>query len=425
MNAPLEPAHSRFGGSVAARVLHCPASVGAVAKVPPHLRKSSAYADRGSALHATMVLLIDEKEKLENLTGKTVGNYTITGDDIENALRPVFAYVTELLDTPGSEYYLEYRITFPTIPGAFGTCDLLVRIGSTVFVIDFKFGSGVRILALYPEGDEDALNAQLLYYACGARHSLPEFFAGVENIGLVIVQPQSAEPDAEMISAAWVTDTELDEFVIAYRAACEEAQSETPRLQRGTHCKFCPARPACPEHVKPLLDLAQFAVPTPPPGKSKFAAPAAFKQPATEAYLKALADGLNLVDAIKDIRVALHDQAKAALEHGDAVPGYVLTTGRAERHWRDNDRTTAAALEKLGFAHGGVVSEELRSPRQIELRAKARGLKLQKEIQELVVSTRSGTSLMRAENAHAPMPGRGELMRSFSAALKAFQEGKV
>ena len=39
MNAPLEPAHSPFGGSVAARVLRCPASVGLVEKVPAHLRK--------------------------------------------------------------------------------------------------------------------------------------------------------------------------------------------------------------------------------------------------------------------------------------------------------------------------------------------------------------------------------------------------
>src|SRR6516162_11621623 len=42
----VEPAHSPFGGSAAARVLRCPASVGLVAKVPKYLRRSSAYADR-------------------------------------------------------------------------------------------------------------------------------------------------------------------------------------------------------------------------------------------------------------------------------------------------------------------------------------------------------------------------------------------
>src|SRR6476646_6307366 len=121
MNAPLEPAHSRFGGSAAARVLRCPASVGLVEKVPAHLRRTSAYADRGTALHAAMTRLIERECSLEDLVGETIGDYTLTRDDTENALRPALAYVEALLDQPGAEYYLEYRVAFPTIPGAFGT----------------------------------------------------------------------------------------------------------------------------------------------------------------------------------------------------------------------------------------------------------------------------------------------------------------
>jgi hypothetical protein len=387
------------------------------------LRRSSAYADRGTALHTAITLLLDEKESLENLAGKTIGTYTITSDDIETALLPVFTYITALFDTPETEYFLEHRVTFPTIASAFGTADLLIRIGNTVFVIDLKFGSGVRVLALYPDGSEDVLNAQLMFYAAAARHSLPEFFAGVENIVLTIVQPQSIEPDAEMVSAVTVTHAELDAFIAAYRTACEEALSDVPRLERGAWCRFCAARPICPAHTVPLLDLAQFAVPAPGPGRSAFAAPAAFAPPATEAYLQALSDGLNLVDAIKDIGTALHDQAKRALESGDTVPGYTLTAGRAERHWRDDERATIAALKCLGLGHGDVVAEELRSPKQVELRAKARGMKIQQEIQELVVSRRSGTSLVRSENARSPVPGRDEIVRSFAEALQAFQEG--
>ena len=135
----------------------------------------------------------------------------------------------------------------------------------------------------------------------------------------------SIEPDAEMASSATVTHAELDEFIAIYRAACEEALSEAPRLERGPWCRFCPAKPICPAHTGPLLDLAQFVVPTPatPPPKE---------------YLQLLAAGLDLVDAVKDMRTALHDQAKRALENGDQVPGYALSAGRAERHWRDENR---------------------------------------------------------------------------------------
>jgi hypothetical protein len=359
-----------------------------------------------------MVRLLDEDPpSLESLIGETIGEYTITRDDVENALRPVLAYVEALLDIPGSEFYAEHRVVFPTVAGAYGTVDLLVRIGNRIRILDYKFGGGVAVLALYPNGDDDIINAQLAFYAAGARHTLPDFFAGVETIVLTILQPTAVELDAEMVSSVAVTHAELDEFIAVYRAACEEALSESPRLARGDWCRFCAARPICPEHTGPLLDLSQFVVPTP--------GSAVGGTPSKGAYLQALADGLSLVDAIKDIRTALHDQAKIALENGDVVPGYALSAGRAERHWRD-ESTAIAALIGLGLARDDVVAETMRSPKQVELRAKARGLKVPPD---LISSHRSGTSLVRCENAHAPVPGRGEIVRSFSRALEALQGG--
>jgi Protein of unknown function (DUF2800) len=219
----------------------------------------------------------------------------------------------------------------------------------------------------------------------------------------------SIEADAEMVSSVEVTHAELDEFIAVYRGAYEESLSEAPRLERGAWCRFCAARPSCPAHTSPLLDLAQFMVPTPATPASK------------EAYLQLLAAGLTLVDAVKDIGKALHDQAKRALENGDLVPGYALSAGRAERHWRDDESTTIAALENLGLSRDDVVAKTLRSPKQVEMRAKARSLKVPKE---LIVSHPSGVSLVRAENARAPvLPGRSEIVRSFSAALQALQGG--
>ena len=95
----------------------------------------------------------------------------------------------------------------------------------------------------------------------------------------------------------------------------------------------------------------------------------------------------------------------------------MLTAGRAERHWRD-ESIAISTLESLGLTRSDLITEQLRSPKQVEIRAKARGRKVPPE---LIVSRRSGTSLVRSENAHAPVPGRGELVRSFSAALETFQ----
>jgi hypothetical protein len=220
--------HSKFGGSVAHRVMNCPRSASLVEQVPADLRKTSVYATRGTALHAAMVRLIeglDETERLplNHLVGKTIDDYVVTCDDVENSLAPVLAYVDALLVPGAAEFYVERRVEFPGIAGAFGTVDLLARVARVVHVIDHKFGSGVPVRALWPDGDTDVVNAQLAFYAAAARHTHPEFFAGVEDITLTILQPVSIEPDAAMASSVTITHAELDAFAVEYRRACQAA----------------------------------------------------------------------------------------------------------------------------------------------------------------------------------------------------------
>ena len=103
--AARKPAHSPFGGTVAARVLRCPASVGLVEKVPAHLRKSSAYADRGTALHAAMALLIERRRALSRASSARRSTATRSrATTSRTRCGRLYAYVEALLDTPGAEY---------------------------------------------------------------------------------------------------------------------------------------------------------------------------------------------------------------------------------------------------------------------------------------------------------------------------------
>ena len=181
MNVPFKPAHSPFGGSVAARILRCPAALKLVEKVPEYLRKSSAYANRGSALHVATARLIERECSLDDLVGKTIDDYTITRDDVENALRPVLAYVEALLDAPGAEFFLEQRVVFPTVADAFGTADLIVRIGNTIHVIDFKFGAACASSRSFPTATRISLTRSCCFTPRPRATRLPEFFAGVDN----------------------------------------------------------------------------------------------------------------------------------------------------------------------------------------------------------------------------------------------------
>ena len=252
-----QPAHSPFGGSVAARVLRCPASVGLVAKVPAYLRKSSIYAERGTALpfrdgpsHRARAVPRQPRRRDDRRL-----------HDHARRRRECSAAGSRLCGgaarCPVRNTTSNSASSFPTIAGAFGRRPARPhrrhRACRRLQVRRRRARPGA-----HPDGDEDVINAQLLFYAAAARHSLPEFFAGVDDIVLTIVQPQSIEEDAEMVSSVTVTHGELDEFIALYRAACAEALAPAPRLERGAHCRFCAARPICPEHTKPLLDLAQF-----------------------------------------------------------------------------------------------------------------------------------------------------------------------
>src|SRR5262249_3110948 len=109
-----------------------------------------------------------------------------------------------------------------------------------------------RVRVRYPSG----INPQAAFYAAAARHSLPKLFAAADTIKLTILQP--AAPSTERASSTVVTPAELDAFVVAYRAACAEALAPAPRLQRGAHCRFCPARPICPAHTAPSMSGAHW-----------------------------------------------------------------------------------------------------------------------------------------------------------------------
>ena len=262
----------------------------------------------------------------------------------------------------------------------------------------------MRVLALYTDGDDDVVNAQLLFYASAARASIPRILcrrrhyrpdhpsAGVDR---------SRCGDGILVA---VTSAELDAFVTVYRAACEEALRACAAHRREGRIAGSARRTRSARRI-PVRCLISLNSPRRRPPRS----------PRRKRTFQLLADGLNLVDAVKDIGKALHDQAKLALDHGDAVPGYALSAGRAVRQWKD-EQAAVSALIALGLFRDDVVAETLRSPRQVELRARTRGVRISTEF---IVSTRFGTSLVRAENARAPTPGRSDTVQFFSEASES------
>jgi hypothetical protein len=217
------------GGSTAKRVMNCPGSVALVQLAPPS--PSSIYADKGTLLHTAISEVLLGEDNVIGMTyeGQTL-DQTLFDDKVQVAL--------DLLDTldPNGEMKLaiETRVGFGKfLPGAFGSCDVLGRLGDTAYVIDWKFGDGVIVSA------EE--NEQLMFYAAAAMRS-PEaawVFDGATSIECVIIQPPAIRQ--------WTTTPKrIGQFARALKKAVKVASLPDAKLNPGDHCRFCPAKPTCP-----------------------------------------------------------------------------------------------------------------------------------------------------------------------------------
>lgn len=354
------------GGSSAKRVINCPGSVVLVQKMPR--QPSSKYAAEGTALHTCIDRLVnDDSLTVPMLLGKTVDGVVITEDHIEKLV-----YAVQTLDTidPAMtlRYVTEVRVGFgDLLPGVFGSTDLIGRQRNRAVVLDWKFGDGVMV-----EAEE---NMQGMFYAAAAMRT-PEtqwVFDGVDEIEIIIVQPP--------YTRRWVTTpARIAEFEAELVRAVKRSQQPDAPLSVGDHCRWCTAKPICPQMTGAVDRVARTAL----EGVDS----------ASLATALALADQLETF--INDARAL----AFARLEKGLAVPGYKLVSKRATRQWTSEAKAKAALLALDGVAESDVTETSLLSPAQAEKVLKKRKLALPADV---VVAVSSGNTLAAESDPRPPV----------------------
>ena len=346
---------SIVGGSTAKRVMRCPASVKLAREAPAS--PSSDYAREGTLLHEIMAQIYGASKAPEALLGVTLDGVEFTQELLDEKIRPAM----KLLDTIQGDMDLlvEQKVDFGG--GIFGSCDLLGRVDDRLYVIDWKFGSGVAVDA------ED--NPQLLFYAAAALHSAKKFVEGVREVELVIIQPPGI--------SRWITT--LDRVRLFERElffALELAAREAPPMAAGDWCRWCPAKPTCPAHTQ----VAERALRTAIDGTD----------------VRLLGEWLNKADLIEDWLKALRAQA-AQIAEVRAIPGWKLVPKRGIRKWVDED-VVADTLSRV-IAHGELFETSLLSPAQMEKKLKKVGQVLPAG---LAVSVSSGTTLVPDSDPREP-----------------------
>jgi len=351
--------HSKIvGGSTAKRVMNCPGSVALVQKMPP--QPSNKYADEGTLLHNVIAEVVMSDKHPETWLGTKYNEQVLTLDLIDNKLVPALAALDVIDPNKEMEIEAETRVGFgDLLPGVFGSTDLIGRIGSRAVVLDWKFGDGVAV-----EVEE---NYQLMFYAAAAMRTEETkwAFKDVEEIEMVIVQPPAVK--------RWVTTpTRIVQFEKDLVKAVKLAQQPNAELKIGDHCRWCAAKPICPQMTGAVDRALKTQV-------------EAIDVQTLGSYL---ANADILEDWIKDLRALAHQ----ILDSGAPVPGYKLVAKRGTRQWVDEAKAHIE-LRKLGIEP--YKEPELVSPAQAEKELKKSKLTLP---DDLAGSEPAGTTLASADD---------------------------
>lgn len=369
--------HSNIvGGSTAKRVIKCPGSVKLCQQVPP--KPSSSYADTGTLLHDAIARMLETDEKTEDVIGSVYNGIELTHDLYEDKLVPAVQALNAIDPNQELEYAVEQTVSFgDLLPGVFGSCDIIGRLGDRAVILDWKFGDGVAV-----EAEE---NPQLMFYAAAAMRtpSLAWVFDGAKEVECIIVQPPSVK--------RWVTTFDrLRFFERELVQAVKVAEKPNAPLHVGDHCRWCAAKPICPEMT----------------GAADRALAKQVKELNIDELGKALVKADLLEEWIKDLRAL----AMQALEKGTKVPGYKLVAKRGTRKWID-EADAQRVLRELGLTDEQIIERSMASPATVEKVLK----KLKKPLPEgICTSVSSGTTMATVDD---PRPEVVQIGQQLTAAL--------
>lgn len=316
-------AHALLSASSAHRWLNCPSSAVAV----------QAYEDKGSPFAA-------EGTTAHEVAELTARGETLTpvGDITEEMIRHAEEYrdyISELKLLDDAVVLYEQRVDFSHIvPGGFGTCDCILIQGSTLTIIDYKYGKGVRVDA------RD--NPQMMLYALGALNDFGIAY-DVDTVEMHIFQPRIGN-----ISVDCLTMGDLIEWAErTVKPTAAKAAQGKGGYKAGEWCKFCAHAGKCRALTKTCTEYVEthgmrVVVPVLAPHE--------------------VADVLTMEPLVSLWLKRIRSQALTDLLDGKEIPGFKVVEGKqGNRKWTD-ELQVLQALTEAGHSREDITETKLLSP---------------------------------------------------------------
>ena len=368
-------AHAVLSASAADRWMHCPPSA-RLAEQYPHT--SSSYADEGTRAH-------EIAEQCLRAFKNGMSEPVYEGDDLRiwEELQPYFNWIVETYNeykdkSPDTLMLLETRVDFSSVvPDGFGTGDVIIISGTTLHIIDLKFGKGVPV--------EAALNPQLMLYALGALNLFEDLY-DINLVRMTINQPR-----LDHISTSFASAAEIrywgDHKVAPMAKQAYEGKGE---FACGDWCRWCPVK-----NCKHRATVNQKLIEEHPD-------PAVLSK-------KDLSSILQQLGQVKSWMDTLTSYATDQILSGEQIPGWKLVEGRSVRKYTDEDKV-AAKLKSEGYAEATIYEKVLLGITKME---KAIGKKLFADLLgDLVVKPAGAPTLAPEADKRKPYNQQQQLIDS-------------
>lgn len=344
LNNHKDRAHALLSASSAARWLACPPSAVAA---EAYQEQDTDYTKEGTLAHEVAEVFARHTEPD---TARLVSELGGADQEMVDCADSYADYIQEQIKDDNAVVLLEQKVDFsPWVPDGFGTADCIIIQGTTMDVIDYKYGKGVAVSA------QD--NPQMKLYGLGALNDYG-FIYDVETVRLHIYQPRLNNISVDELTVpdllAWAEKT--------VKPTAEKAAKGKGNYNAGEHCRFCPhagrcrkLTQVCTEHFTTHGMKASMPVLAP----------------------WEVADVLKMESLVSLWLKRVRDQALTTMLNGGEIPGFKVVAGRGSRAWAD-DLEVAELLKASGYSQEEITKTELLSVAAME---KALG---KKKVAELV-----------------------------------------
>jgi hypothetical protein len=357
-----ERKHSKIGASSAERWMNCPQSprMGSGRKRTP-----TEWSAEGTVAHHVAEASLKKGVSPEFFLFDVIEQDGFEVQVHEEMLAAVQVYIDTIqadmaeMDTPvlriEQGFHLEH--IHHELYGTNDACLFESMFGDVLRVYDYKHGAGKAV--------EVADNPQLKIYALGALYECPD----VAEVELVIVQPRAFHKDGPV--RRWrVTVDELKMWAHGplTEAILATEDPKAPFNPNNDWCGWCPGIDACPalrKHAVEAFDVEFDEASIP-------AIPVKGLPAVDDLTPEQMAKMLEFKPLAEKLLTEVYNKAKAMLAlDPDAIPGFKLVEGRANRSWVEN-------FEEVNGPLFMVLKQEMydvkfKSPAKMEAALKAAG----------------------------------------------------